>query len=387
MTDKDYYNLLGVPKGASKEEIKKAYKKLAMKYHPDRAPEDKKKEYEEKFKEISEAAAVLADDKKRGQYDQFGSSAFKGGAGGAGFEGFDFSDVMSQFRSGAFGNFDDVFEHLFSGGSGSGGRRRRGARRGADLLYETEITLEEAAQGTSKTISLNKLEHCLHCNGRGATSFENCAHCQGSGYIRRTQRTPFGIFQQSGPCPECHGQGEVAKDSCSHCHGEGLVRQKKKLEVTIPAGVEEGMRLRVPGEGEVGEYNGHAGDLYVQIHLKEHEYFTRRGNDIHITIPISFTQAVLGDEIEVPTLNGRAVLTIPPGTSSETTFRMRGKGIPSLHAAGRGGYGDEQDGERGDEMVKVRIEVPKKLSKKQIELLKQLKEEKPSKSFIGRIFG
>ena len=198
MADKDYYKSLGVDKRSSKEDIKKAYKKLAMKYHPDRAPEEKKKEYEEKFKEISEAASVLGDDKKRQQYDQFGSSSFSGGgsgAGGAGFEGFDFSDIMSQFRSSGFGDGDDIFEQIFGGGVG---RRSRG-RRGSDLLYETEITLQDAAKGTTKEIELNKLEQCPDCKGKGAHKFESCEHCHGSGYLKRTQRTPFGLFQQTGP--------------------------------------------------------------------------------------------------------------------------------------------------------------------------------------------
>lgn len=373
-TDKDYYKTLGVDRKATKEDIKKAFKKLAMKYHPDRAPEDKKKEYEEKFKEINEAVSVLGDDKKRAQYDQFGSSAFQQGAG---FEGYDYSDVMSQFRSGVFGDFDDIFEHVFGGSSSAAGRvagQRRRGRRGADLLYETEITLEEAAKGTEKTIALNKLEHCPSCQGKGARTLESCSHCQGTGYLRRTQRTAFGIFQQTGPCSHCHGRGEVAKDTCSECQGEGLVRKKKKLEVTIPAGVEEGMRLRVPGEGEVGDH-GPAGDLYLQVHLQPHAYFTREGANLHLTLPLSFTQAALGDEIEVPTIDGKAILKIPAGTDSETLFRMRGKGMPTLR------------GERGDQLVKVRIEVPKKLGKRQLELIKELKEEKASKGFLGRMWG
>ncbi|MEK6950633.1 MAG: molecular chaperone DnaJ [Nanoarchaeota archaeon] len=369
-TDKDYYKTLGVDKKASKDDIKKAFKKLAMKYHPDRAPEEKKKEYEEKFKVINEAVSVLGDDKKRQQYDQFGSSSFSGQAG---FEGYDFSDIMSQFRSGAFGNFDDIFEHVFGGGGSTAGRVRRG-RRGADLLYETEITLEEAAKSSKKTISLNKLEHCKNCEGRGALHFESCPQCHGSGYLQRTTRTAFGIFQQSGPCGSCQGRGEVAKDACSECQGEGLVRKKKKLEVTIPAGVEEGMRLRVPGEGEVGDH-GPAGDLYLQVHLQPHAYFTREEANLHLTVPISFTQAALGDEVEVPTIDGKAILKIPAGTDSETLFRMRGKGMPTLR------------GEKGDQLVKVRIEVPKRLSKKEADLIKQLNEEKPSKNVFSRMFG
>jgi molecular chaperone DnaJ len=378
MADKDYYKLLGIEKSATKEQIKKAYKKLALKFHPDRAPEEKKREYEEKFKEVSEAAAVLADEKKRQQYDQFGSSAFSGSQGGSGgsggFQGFDFSDVMSQFRSGAFGQFDDVFESLFGGG----GTRRGGsrARRGSDLLYELEISLEEAAKGVKKNLSLNKLERCEECSGKGAMKFESCHHCQGSGYLKRTQRTPFGLFQQTSPCPYCHGKGELPQDSCRDCGGEGLLRRKKEIEVTIPAGIEDGMRLRVSGEGEVGVNNGPNGDLYVLTHVDEHEYFVREGNDLHITVPISFTQAVLGDEIEVPLIDGKAKLKIPSGTSSETIFRMRDKGITSVHS-----YGS------GDQMVKVKIEVPKTLNKKQKELIRQLKEEKPSKSFLQKIFG
>jgi molecular chaperone DnaJ len=372
MANKDYYHLLGVQKNASKDEIKKAFKKLAMKYHPDRAPEEKKKEYEEKFKEINEAVSILGDDKKRQQYDQFGSAAFSGGHGHAGFqEGFDYSDIMSQFRSGMFGDFDDIFDHLFGG---SRGRSR--ARRGADLLYETEINLEEAFSGGKKAISLNKLERCDECHGKGAHTFESCHHCKGSGYMKRTQRTPFGLFQQTGPCPYCHGKGELPQDSCSDCGGEGLIRKKKELEISIPAGVQDQMRLRIPGEGEIGENNGPAGDLYLQIHVLAHKIFERKGNDLHLTVPISFTQAVLGDEIEVPTMDGKANLTIPAGTQSETVFRMRDKGMPSLHSSGQ-----------GDQMVKVHVAVPTKLSKKQKELITDLHEEKPQKGFFEKIFG
>lgn len=365
--NKDYYKTLGVEKEAAKEEIKRAYKKLAMKYHPDRAPEDKKKEYEEKFKEINEAVSVLGDEKKRQQYDQFGSSSFRGG----GQQGFDYSDVMSQFRSGAFGDFDDIFDQLFGGS-----RRSSRSSRGGDLLYETEITLEEAAKGAEKEIQLNKLVNCSECNGKGALKFENCQHCHGSGYVKRTQRTAFGIFQQSGPCPYCHGKGELPQDSCRECGGEGLIRKRKEISINIPAGVEDGMRLRVTGEGEVGSNGGPSGDLYVEISVKEHPVFIREENDLHITVPISFTQAVLGDEIEVPTIDGKAKLRIPAGTQSETVFRMRDKGLPFVNHISS-----------GDQMVKVKIEVPKKLSKKQVELIKQLNEDKPSQSFLKRVFG
>ncbi|MDP3989593.1 MAG: molecular chaperone DnaJ [archaeon] len=367
---KNYYELLGVDKKSTKEEIKKAYKKLAMKYHPDRAPTDKKAEYEEKFKEINEAASVLGDEKKRQQYDQFGSAGPQSG----GFQqGYDFSDIMSQFRSGSFGDFGDVFDQIFGGG---GRRSNTRARRGSDLLYETEITLEDAAKGASKTIPLNKLEYCSDCQGKGAHKFESCHHCHGSGQVKQTQRTPFGIFQQTGPCPYCHSKGELPQDSCSSCNGDGLVRKRKEIEVSIPAGIQTGMRLRVTREGEVGENGGPSGDLYVQVSVSEHRYFKRRNDDLHITVPISYSQAVIGDEIEVPTIKGTAELKIPAGTDSETIFRMKDKGMPHLQSSGH-----------GDQMVKVKIEVPKKINKKQKDLISQLKEEKPIKNFLKKIFG
>jgi molecular chaperone DnaJ len=366
MSNKDYYQIIGVEKTATKEEIKKAYKKLALKFHPDRAPDEKKQEYEEKFKEINEAVAVLGDDKKRQQYDQYGSSSFQGG-----HQGFDYSDVMSQFRSGSFGDFDDIFDQLFGGS-----RRSSSGRRGNDLLYELDITLEDAAHGKEEVISLNKLENCDACHGKGATSFESCHHCKGSGYMKRTQRTAFGLFQQTGPCAYCHGGGELPQDSCDKCHGEKVERKHRKIEISIPSGVDDGMRLRVSGEGEIGANGGPSGDLYVAIQVKPHKIFERRDNDLHLTLPISFTQAALGDEIEVPTIDGKAKLKIPAGTASETILRMRDKGIPILNHHGQ-----------GDQMVKVRIEVPKKLSKKQKEIIMQLKEEKPTKSFLHKFFG
>ena len=375
MSNKDYYKLLGVEKGATKEEIKKAFKKLALKYHPDMAPDDKKKEYEEKFKEYNEAVSVLGDDKKRQHYYQFGTDSFQGGgsSGGQGFQGYDFSDIMSQFRSGAHGDFDDVFDSLFGGGGRGRGSR---ARRGNDLVYETEIELTEAAKGVTQEVQLNQLEHCEECQGKGAKNFEKCHHCNGHGNVRRTQRTPFGLFQQTGPCPYCHGKGELPQDSCSGCSGEGLVRKKKKIEIKIPAGVEDGMRLRLSGKGEVGEGGGPSGDLYVIVHVNEHKYFEREEDDLHLTVPISYTQAVMGDEIEVPTIDGKAILKIPAGTDSETTFRMKGKGMPHVRGSGS-----------GDQMVKVKIEVPKKVNKAQKDLLKKMKEDKPIKSFLKKVFG
>jgi len=367
---KDYYQILGVPKNATKEEIKKAYKRLAKKYHPDL---NKSPEAEQKFKEINEAAAVLGDDKKRQQYDQFGDpDAFKQASGFEGFQGFDFSDILSKFRFGTFGDdfFGDIFDQLFGRSS------RRSFRKGHNLQYDLEISLEEAFHGTKKILKLNKLETCPECRGRGGKNFQTCSHCHGSGYLKKTSRTPFGLFQQTSPCPYCHGEGEVPNQTCSSCHGEGLIRRKKQIEVNIPAGVDHGTRLRIAGEGEAGENGAPPGDLYILLHLKTHKIFKKINQDIHLTVPLSFTQACLGDEIEVPTLDGKAKLKIPPGTQSETLFRMKGKGFPYLNRSGA-----------GDQMVKVTIQVPKKLSKRQKELIKQLKEEKPYKNFFHKFFG
>ena len=373
MAAKDYYKLLGIEKGATKAEIKKAYKKLAMKYHPDRAPEEKKVEYEEKFKEINEAASVLGDEKKKSQYDQYGSSAFSGGAGG--HQAYDFSDMMSQFGNGNYGNFESIFDQLF-GGATQGRSRGRRQRRGSDLLYELNINLEEVSTGTKKTISVQKLEHCDDCKGRGGKDFQSCSHCSGNGYVKRTQRTPFGVFQQNAPCHYCNTRGEVANSSCDTCLGEGLERKKKQIDVSIPKGVDTGMRLRLQGEGEAGPEGGPSGDLFVEITVSKHKHFIRKEDNLHLTLPISFSQAVLGDDVEVPTIYGEATLKIPKGTDSETTFRMKGQGIPHLRGSGK-----------GDQMVKVAIQVPKKLSKKQKELIEKLGEEKASKGFLKNFFG
>ncbi|MEA3430799.1 MAG: molecular chaperone DnaJ [Nanoarchaeota archaeon] len=354
---KDYYDTLGVGKDASKEEIKKAYKKLAKKYHPDI---NKEEGSSDKFKEINEAAAVLSDEQKRKQYDQFGSADFQG------FQGFDFSEMFGGGSSGGgFGSFDfgDIFDQVFGGSR----RRRGGASRGSDLRYDIEITLEEAAFGTTHNIVIPRFETCSKCEGTGAKSksdIKTCTECNGSGYVKRTQRTPFGMFATTSSCPRCGGEGKVIKDLCEYCDGAGKVKKKKKIEVKIPAGVETGSRLRISGEGEAGEKGGPPGDLYIVIHVEEHDIFVRDGNDIYIEVSISYTQATLGDEIEVPTLKGDAKLKIPSGTQPGTVFRMRGKGIKSLR-----GFGT------GDEKVRVQVNVPKKLNKKQKELIQKLHEE------------
>lgn len=364
---KDYYKILGVDKNATKEEIKKAYKGLAKKHHPDL---NKEEGSTEKFKEINEAAAVLADDQKREQYDRFGTTAkqFRG------FEGFDFGDFESDV--GSF-DFDQIFESFF--GRGFGGRRRRGPERGADLRYDLEITLEEAAKGVVNHISIPKLVKCEKCDGSGAESDNDvvtCSDCDGSGIQRREQRTPFGIFATQTTCGKCRGSGSYIKKECRTCDGTGVVRKTRKLEIKIPAGAEEETNLRLVGEGEAGQKGAEAGDLYIIIHVKEHDIFERVGDDLHINFKIPFAIAALGGEIEVPIIDGKAKLKIPSGTQSNTIFRMRGKGIPYLHGTGS-----------GDEMVEVIIQVPEKLSKKQKELLKEFeKESKHKKGFFRKVF-
>ncbi len=366
---KDYYKILGVDKGASKQEIKKAYKKLAKKYHPDLNKDNPKAS--EKFKEINEAAAVLGDDKKREQYDRFG----KTGEGFSGFEGFDFSNFGGF--GGGFEDFGDIFDAFF-GGSRRSGRNNRGS----DLRYELSITLEEAATGVKKKISVPRYETCDKCGGSGAKSSSDikvCPDCNGSGYVRKAQRTPFGVFSTTGQCSRCHGEGRIISEKCNVCHGSGRVEKTRKIEVDIPAGVETGSQLRISGQGEAGVHGGMPGDLYIYIHVQKHPVFERHGDHILLDIPISFVQAVFGDEIEVPTLKGKAKMVIPPGTKTHTTFRLKGEGMPSL----RRRY-------RGDELVKVKIQTPKRLSKRQKELLmefaKESKEDvQPKKGFFSKL--
>jgi len=368
---KDYYKILGVEKSATKEEIKKAYKALAKKYHPDISKEEGSAE---KFKEINEAAAVLADDQKREQYDRFGTTADQFGQG---FQGYDFSDFMSGMGDFGF-DFDNIFESFFGGGFGR--RRRRGPSRGNDLRYDLEITLEEAAKGAVKHISIPKLAKCSKCNGSGAEADKyiiTCPDCGGHGAVQRQQRTPFGIFATTSSCRKCKGSGRFIERECAECDGTGVVRITRKLEIKIPAGAEEGTNLRVTGEGEAGQKGADYGDLYIIIHMKEHELFERQGDDLFMKAKVPFAIAALGGEIEVKTIDGSATLKIPAGTQSNTVFRMRGKGIPYLHGIGH-----------GDQLVEVIIDVPDKLSKKQKELLKEFdRESAVKKGFIGKIFG
>ncbi|MBI2136265.1 molecular chaperone DnaJ [Candidatus Woesearchaeota archaeon] len=376
MPSKDYYKILGVEKNASKEEIKKAYKRMAKQCHPDLNKHDSKAT--EKFKEINEAASILGDDQKRQQYDQYGTTAES--FGDQGFSNSDFSEFMSGM------DFDDIFDQILGGGNfgfgGRGGRRgtRESSSRGSDLRYDLEITLEDAAHGTTKTLSIPKLETCEECDGSGAKSssdVEKCSVCNGSGAERHTRRTAFGLFQSTTTCSRCRGQGEVIKHPCSECSGTGRVENTRKLEVKIPAGVDTGTNLRVSHEGEAGLRGGGKGDLYVVIHVKDHDLFKREGNDLYVDAPIPFTVAALGGEIEVPTLDGKATLKIPSGTQPGTIFRMKGKGIPALQ-----GYGT------GNENVHVTVEVPDKLSSKQKELLEELNKTFSEKKggFFRRIF-
>lgn len=371
---KDYYQILGVDKNATKEEIKKAYKKLAKKHHPDLNKDDP--EATEKFKEINEAAAVLGDDEKRAQYDQFGSTyeQFSGG------RGFDFSDFGFDFGGSSGGMFDfgDIFDQLFGAGFGGGRRTRRASRRGSDLRYDIEITLEEAAEGISKNLTIPRLAKCEECNGSGAKSDSDiveCPDCGGSGAVRKTQRTPFGMFSTTSTCRKCHGQGKYIREECPTCDGTGVVKQTRKLEVKIPAGAEQGTNLRMSGEGEAGQKGAEQGDLFIVIHVKEHDLFERHGDDIFVKVDIPFTTAALGGEIQVPTLKGKAKLKIHSGTQSGTVFKMRDLGIPYLHGSGV-----------GDELVQVDISIPKKLSSKQKQLLQEFEKLSKKKGLFKKVF-
>lgn len=376
--DKDYYKILGVEKNASKEEIKKAYKKLAKKYHPDL---NKEAGSEAKFKEINEAASILGNDQKRQQYDQFGSAAFKnGGPGGFGGGGFDFSG----FRQGGSFDFEDIFDAFFGGGGGSmgGGRRRQRAHQpGSDLRTDLTITLEQAAEGLEKELKVRRRVACEKCEGQGGFDKQTCPTCGGQGAVRQAQRTPFGTFATTVACPDCKGSGESFGKLCDDCDGAGVVMDTQRIKVEIPTGVEDGMRLRVAGEGDAGLRGAPAGDLYVFISIKEHDYFVRDGEDLRLDIPISFVQAALGDDIDVPTLFGKAKLKIPAGTQTGTTFRLKGKGMPVLHHSSN-----------GDQLVTVTVEVPEKLSNKQKKALEEFAKASgesvtPQKSLFKKIFG
>jgi molecular chaperone DnaJ len=349
MAKRDFYEILGVAKNSSEEEIKKSYRKLAMKYHPDRNPDSK--ESEEKFKEVKEAYEMLTNPEKREAYDRYGHAGVDpnmGGGGGGGFGGGGFAD-----------SFGDIFGDIFGGGGGRGRGAGPQVYRGADLRYNLEITLEQAAHGFDTTIRVPSWDKCDTCHGTGAkpgTSPTTCTTCAGHGQVRMQQ----GFFSIQQTCPKCHGNGKVITDPCAPCGGQGRIKRNKTLEVKIPAGIDNGMRIRSSGNGEPGTNGGPSGDLYVEIHIKAHAVFQREGDDLHCEMPISFVKATLGGEIEVPTLSGKVSFTIPEGTQSGKTFRLKGKGIKGV----RSGFS-------GDLFCHVAVETPVKLTDKQKDLLKE----------------
>ncbi len=366
MADKrDFYEVLGVSKTASDDEIKKAYRKLAKEYHPDLHPDDKNAEAN--FKQVNEAYEVLADKDKRAKYDQFGHAGvdpnFGGGAGGDPFggAGFDFSDIFDSFFGGGFG-----------------GRRSNpnAPRKGNDIQTSVVISFEEAAKGVKKTISYNRIEGCEDCHGTGAeagSTPKTCPSCNGSGQVRINQRTPFGVVQSTQSCDRCHGTGKIIEKPCHACNGSGKVRKKKNYEINIPAGIDDDQILNVSGQGNAGTNGGPNGDLHVIVAVRPHPIFERRVNDVWCEMPITFTQAALGADVVVPTLDGKVSYHVPDGTQPGDTFKLKGKGIPHLHGKGK-----------GDQYVKVLVEIPKNLDKKQKELLSELDKTTTDKNYQKR---
>ncbi len=357
MADKrDYYEVLGVNRSASADEIKRAYRKLAKKYHPDMNPGDKKAEA--RFKEVNEAYEVLSDETKKARYDQFGFAGVDPnyGAGGAGFGGFDgdidLNDIFSSFFGGGFGGF----------GSGSTSARRNGPQKGQTLRASVRVTFEEAAFGCEKEVDISRIEQCPDCHGTGCadgSTPDTCPDCRGTGTVQVQQRTPFGVMSSTQPCGRCHGTGKIIRNPCPTCKGKAAVRRNKKIPVKIPAGIDEGQAVSIPGQGHAGRNGGPAGDLIVGVEIVPHPYFEREGNSVYYKHNISFVQAALGDELEIPTIDGKVKYTLPAGTQTGSTFRLRGKGIPNLR-----GYG------RGDQYVTVNVEVPTNLNSIQKEALR-----------------
>jgi molecular chaperone DnaJ len=354
-TRRDYYEILGVQRTADGEEIKRAYRRLAMQYHPDRNPGDKTAEA--KFREAAEAYEVLRDSDKRSRYDRFGHD----GVAGQTHSFSNFEDIFSTFGD-IFGGGGSIFDGLFGGGGGAFGGFNAGVRAGASLKCRVTVSFEEAAFGCTKTIELKRAERCETCSGSGAapgSRRKRCATCQGRGAVYRSR----GFFSVSTTCPSCHGAGETVEKPCDDCGGSGRTMENARVRVTVPAGVEDGTRMRIPDEGEAGAGGGPSGDLYVYIFVEEHELFHRRGDDVWCEVPVTFSQAALGTEVEVPTLRGKARVKVPPGTQAGQTFRLRGQGFPHLG----------QQGE-GDQIVVAKLETPRHLTPRQRELLRELAE-------------
>ncbi len=353
---RDFYEVLGLKKGASDDEIKKAFRKMAMKYHPDKNPGDKVAE--EKFKEVNEAYSVLSDPDKKSKYDRFGHAGVdpNAGFGGGGFGG----------GAGGFEDIFDIFGNMFGGGFGGGtqSRRRNGPMKGRDLQKAITITFEEAAFGTKKEIQLNKYVKCGTCNGEGnkpGTEKKTCPKCNGTGQVHTVQRTPFGQFQSTGPCDQCGGKGKIIDTPCQDCGGTGKIRKNIKINIDIPAGVDNDSVIPIRGQGEPGENGGPNGDLYVVITVRPHDMFKRKGSDLYLDIPIAFNQAALGDDITVPTLDGKVSYKVPAGTQPNTVFRLKGKGVRDIRS-----------GRMGDLYVKVILEVPTKLNSKQKKAIEEM---------------
>lgn len=377
--EKDYYKILGVEKTASAEEIKKAYKKVAVKYHPDRNPGDK--EAEEKFKQAAEAYEILRDPEKRARYDQFGAAGVNGGFGAGGFNAQDM-DVNDIFR-----HFSDIFSDLgggFGGFGGFGGGNRQPRKyKGADMRMKVKLNLEEVAKGVTKKFKVRKSVTCSECGGNGCEkghSPETCSACNGRGYVVRTQRSMFGMMQTQVPCPTCHGEGSIIKNPCSHCHGEGIVQGEDIVEIEIPAGVTDGMELVIRGKGNAAKNNGVPGDIHVLIEEEPHPELIRDDQDLIYNLLLTVPQAALGDTVEVPTITGKARIKIEPGTQPGTALRLRGKGLPAVQGYGYG---------KGDIVVNISVYIPEKLNdaeRKAMQALKDSDHVKPAKGIKEKIF-